>query len=216
MKKLMYMILIFNLSSCISNKQTNDVLKKSNLTEIKKVDSLSKDEYELVNDLLDTQLSSERYLGRGKKLEIILIEEAGKHSWSIKGYEFCLNNKRSFGIGISKWPIDSVQLKNLKNEFEKEEPYFWKMKDIKTYKVTISTDEEFRNIIKKAEYINKPEKIILYISRPYILNDNYGFIFFNSGSSIMGFNTIERFYVLMKKEKGKWIKDGFYEDGVYH
>ncbi len=215
MKNLICIVLIFNLCSCISKKQTNTNLEKVQLTEIKKEVNLSKDEYDLVNDLLDAQFTSGRYKNE-QYIDKVLIQDSGDYWWSLQGYEFCLKFKQECHLQKENTPIDSIQLKKLKIKLTQEKPYNWKTKDIKNYKVKLMTAYDFANSIKKAEYIGRPEKLILYISKPYILNENFGFVYFNSGASNTGFTNIERIYVSMKKENGKWVKNNYYQDGIVH
>lgn len=160
-------------------------------------------------------MQTDRYKSK-RGLEILLIEDAGNRNWSLAAYEFNFQNKKSFGFGKDFSMLDSLQIEKLKSKHNKEKAYSWKAEDIKNFKVTIMSREAFENTIRTAAYIKLPEKLVLYISRPLVIDATNALIFFNSGSSRFGFSTIQRYTMLMKKVNGKWVKDTYYDDGISH
>lgn len=224
MKYSIYSFIIFYLFSCNTKKTPNNILTdykvSKTISAIKIVDSLTIEESIIVNTLLRLQLESDRY-NNTRKNEILLIKESINPLVALNAYDYAYKERKS---SVSSrllinpnsldnedgWVIDS-----LKNKYNKDEVYNWKESDVKNYKISIMNSKTFINIIKSGSYINLPEKLVIYVSKPLIINKKYALIFFNSGNSQFGFNTIERFTVLMKKIEGKWVKDIYYYDGTY-
>ena len=182
---------------------------------------LINEEKDIVNDLLQEELTSDRYKGREGQ-EKVLIEEANSPITPLSAYEYAFKDWHNSNRTIvnetdvnNRWFLDSLQINEFKNKFKNDKGCHWKSADIIFFKVSIITQQSFADIIKNSSYINMPEKLILIISKPLLIGKNKALISFNSGSSVAGFNTIERFTVLMKKINGKWIKDTDYFDGVY-
>jgi hypothetical protein len=73
--------------------------------------------------------------------------------------------------------------------------------------------EKFRNIITSTEYLNLPEKIVLYITKPILIDNSLGLITLRSGSTLLGFRTINNYTALMNKINGKWQIRASYWDG---
>jgi hypothetical protein len=227
MRYLTLVLLGITFFSCSSQKIINEK-KKIQLNEQSEKElypyceeALIKDEKDIVNDLLQTELTSDRYKGRENQ-EKVLIEEANSPITPLLAYEHAFkewhdSNKTNLNKADvnNRWFLDSLQINELKNRLKNDIGCHWKSTDILFYKVAIISQQSFADIIKNGNYINMPEKIILIISKPLIIDKNKALISFNSGSSIAGFNTIERFTVLMKKINGKWIKDTYYFDGAY-
>lgn len=230
MKYSIYLFIIFHLFSCTIKKSPNNILTDNKVSKtisaINIVDSLTMEECIIVNTLLQLQLESDRYKNT-RKNEILLIKESINPLVALNAYDYAYKERKS---SVSSrlllnpnslddedgWVIDSLKIDRLKIKYNNDEVYNWKESDVKNYKISIINSKTFINIIKSGSYINFPEKLVLYVSKPLIINKEYALIFFNSGNSQFGFNTIERFTVLMKKIEGKWVKDIYYYDGTYN
>jgi len=191
--------------SCSTNKpkeQTND--NNSNLTKIEKT---------IVNDFLDKELIKERYKNY-KDFEIIVIEEALIKTKPLADYEFNYKYKNSWGSSIKEWIIDSLQIKKIKNQLKNEDVYHWKVSDFKNLKVKILKHEELRKTTNTGEYLQN--NLIIYLSKPLIIDKNNVLISFEIGDGGFGFYPITHFTVLMRKINNKWVENGYYEDGVFN
>ncbi len=221
--KYLIFVLCLTLFSCSTQKtgnkkkehQINEQVKKELCPYCEEV--LIKDEKDIVNDLLQEELTSDRYKGRENQ-EIVLIAEANSPIKPLFAYEYafkdwCKSNRTNINKAdvSNRWFLDSLQINKFKNDIG----CHWKSTDIIFLKISIITQQSYKEIINNGDYISMPEKLILIISKPLLIDKNKALISFNSGSSVAGFNTIERFTVLMKKINGKWIKDTDYFDGVY-
>lgn len=183
---------------------------------------LSQLETNIVNDFLNAELATERYKNY-RNLEIVVIEESLKKSQSIEAYEYTYKDWNSFGengllddnerLGFI---LDTLQIKTLKNKYLNEVNYNWKITDFKNYKVSLMKNETLRNIIKSGEYINLPKKLIIYISKPLIVDEKNALISFNIGSSGLGFTSMNHYTALMNKVNSKWVIIASYDDGVYY
>ena len=67
-----------------------------------------------------------------------------------------------------------------------------------------------------GEYLNLPNRLIIYLSKPLIFDSEKAFISFSIGSSFLSFNPICHFSALMIKENNKWVKIATYDDGIYN
>lgn len=191
--------------SCSTNKpkeQTND--NNSNLTKIEKT---------IVNDFLDKELIKERYKNY-EDFEIIVIEEALKKAKPLADYEFNYKYKNSWGSSIKEWIIDSLQIIKIKNQLKNEDVYHWKVSDFKNVKVKILKREELRKTTNTGEYLQN--NLIIYLSKPLIIDENNVLISFEIGDGGFGFYPITHFTVLMRKINNKWVENGYYEDGVFN
>ena len=213
MKSFSYILVCILLFSCSIQKSSNQnavntasISTDSNLTEI---------ETNIANDFLDIELKKERYANY-KDFEIVVIEEALKKMKPISDYEFNLKYKKSWGKFIDNWILDTVQIKKIKIELEKEEVYHWKVSDFKNIKVSLLKYEELKTIINTGVYINLPRKLIIYLSKPLIIDENNAFISFEIGNGQLGFATINHFTVLMRKVNNEWKENNFYYDGVFN
>ncbi|NHM04009.1 hypothetical protein [Flavobacterium celericrescens] len=205
MKKIFLIVLIMFIYSCSTNKpkeQTND--NNSNLTKIEKT---------IVNDFLDKELIKERYKNY-KDFEIIVIEEALIKTKPLADYEFNYKYKNSWGSSIKEWIIDSLQIKKIKNQLKNEDVYHWKVSDFKNLKVKILKHEELRKTTNTGEYLQN--NLIIYLSKPLIIDKNNVLISFEIGDGGFGFYPITHFTVLMRKINNKWVENGYYEDGVFN
>lgn len=216
MKNLLLLSLFF-LLSCSAR-------KKDNINQITQTISpqLTQEEINVTNDFLDAELATDRYKNYGN-LEIVLIEEAGNGISNLSVYEHAYKEWHSFGEKATLednlrlgWILDTIQIKELKRNYIIKENYNWKISDIKNYKVSIMKNETLRDIIKSSEYINLPEKLILYLKKPLIVVGNNALISFNIGSSALGFTSMNHYTALLKKVNDKWLISATYDDGIYY
>lgn len=212
MKKLIIISILVVIScSTRKNEKTNQI----------NIPQLSEDEIIIVNNFLDAELATERYKYY-RDLDIVLIEEAGNGIGNLLAYEYAhkefLQMERfdKRGDKENRFFIDSLQTKKLKEKLKKVENYYWKISDISNRKVSLMKDETLRNIIKSGAYINLPEKLILYLTRPLIIDENNALISFNIGSSQSGFDSLNHYTALMKKVNNKWVLSAYYYDGVFY
>jgi hypothetical protein len=220
MKKIIFLLLIVIFISCTSKKNTTTDKEIQLLKQLKPIDdTLTIEESNIVNDFLNRELASET-LKYYYNLEIILIEEAGNGIENLVVYEYAYKDFHSDGNKVTAevnerlgWILDTIQIKNLKNKYIDKKQYHWKSSDIKNFKVNIMKKETFRNIIRSSEYIKLPEKIVIYITKPLMIDNNSALISFRSGSSRLGFTTINNYTALMKKVNKKWLIRANYWDG---
>lgn len=177
-----------------------------------KHNNLKKEENSIVNDFLKVELEKNRYK-RYSNYELILVEEALKKQKSISTYEFNYKYKESWGKFINEWILDSLQVKKIKEELENEEVYYWKESDFKNFKVRLLKNEDLRKTTNNGEYLRG--NLIIFISRPLILNQKNAFVSFDIGNGDSGNGAITHFTVLMRKVNNKWVDSGHYEDGVF-
>ncbi len=216
MKNLIFLSFFFILS-CSTRKNENIYQVTQNIQP-----QLSQDEINIVSDFLDAELATDRYKNY-RNLEIVVIEESLKKTQAIEAYEYTYKDWNAFGekgtleenerLGFI---LDTLEIKTLKNKHLKDENFYWKITDFKSYKVSIMKNETLRNIINSGEYIKLPEKLILYISRPLMIDENKSLISFNIGSSELGYRSMNHYTALMKKINEKWIIKASYDDGVYY
>ena len=216
MRNLMLLSLFFILS-CSTRKNDISIQENQNI-----LPQLSQEEINITNDFLDTELASDRYKNY-KNLEIVLIQKAGNGTGSLLVYEYAYKDWHTFGkkgtiednerLG---WILNTIQVKELKNKYTNVENYNWEISDIKNFKVTIMKNETLIDIIKSGEYINLPEKLILYLTKPLIIDENNILISFNIGSSRLGYTSINHYTALMRKVNKKWVIRASYDDGVYY
>jgi hypothetical protein len=189
-----------------SQESTKKISSENNLTEL---------ENNIDNDFLNTELKKERYKSY-KDFEIVVIEEALRKMKPISDYEFNLKYKKSWGKYINNWILDTVQINKLKSELEKEEVYHWKVSDFKNIKVSLLKDDELRTIINTGVYVNLPSRLLIYLSKPLIIDENNAFISFEIGNGQLGFASINHFTVLMKKVNNNWVIFEYFYDGVFN
>lgn len=213
MKKLVILFSSVILFSCQNQKE----FTKRNLT-AKSKSNLNKIENSIINDFLDIELKKERYK-RYKDYEIVIIEEALKKIKSIDTYLYSFDEWNSMNkINKSEdvknmYFLDTIQIKKIKNNLKDEEVYHWKVADFKKIKISLFKYEELIKTTNTGEYLKK--KLIIYLSRPLIIDENNAFISFEIGNGDLGFSSITHFTVLMRKKENKWVESGFYEDGVF-
>lgn len=220
MKNLFLTISIIICTYGVTNNKVLQEKKSKSLLPLKiACDTLTTDEKNLVNDFLDLELASEKYKNQIKQ-EIIVIKEAGNGVGNLEVYEFAYKNFHSEGYRPTDevnqrlgWILDTLQIKKLKKTYNAKNQYQWKNSDIKKFKISIMKKEKFRNIITSTEYLNLPEKIVLYITKPILIDNSLGLITLRSGSTLLGFRTINNYTALMNKINGKWQIRASYWDG---
>lgn len=214
MKKKTFLILFIIMLSCTTKKASTDYIK--NLPNHQFIDStanLSNNELNIVNDFLEVELKADLYKSY-KNFNFFVIEEADKKIKPLYAYEFShkefykRNKERDF------WLLDSLQIKKKKEEIQFEKQYYWKVSDFKNIEVSTIKYEDLRTIINTGAYISLPSKLIIYLSKPLIIDDKNALISFNIGNGNSGYSEINHFTVLMKKVNEKWIQYEFFDNGV--
>lgn len=219
MKNLLCLSIGVLLVSCSSQKNKN-----SDTVFIPKVsieNKLTDTESNVINDFIDAELKKERYENY-KDFEVIVIKEALKKNQCIETYQYSHNEWISMdrvnkiGDIENRYFLDDLQVKKIKLNLEKEEIYHWKVQDFNYIKVRLLTHEELRTIINIGAYGNSTRRIIIYLSRPLIIDENNAFVSFEVGNGQFGFNSINHFTVLMRKINNKWEQRYNYYDGVFN
>lgn len=220
MKYLIYTLLIVIFTSCTSQKKTPQIKETQPLTQLKSlVDTLTIEEKNIVNDFLDIELASERYKNY-KNLEIIMIEDAGNGIENLLAYEYAYRDFHSADKEATAedserlgWILDSLQIKELKNEYSDKKEYHWKSSDIRNFKVNIMKNDTLRNYLKKDRFINLSEKLILFLKKPIIIDENNAFISIATRKGFLFGSVFNNYTALMKKTNRKWKTGASYWDG---
>lgn len=214
MKNTIIIAVLLLLNSCSSNK-TKDQISKNDV-------NLSETEKTIVNDFLDGELKKERY-NNYKDFEIVIIEEAVKKNKSLDTYLYSLDewntmNKIKKSDDIKNlYFLDTIQVKKIKLELEKEIAYKWKVSDFKTIKVSLLRYEDLIKIIRTSAYGSTISKrLIIYLSKPLIIDVNNALISFEIGNGQLGFHSINHFTVVMRKVNYKWTANDYFYDGVFN
>lgn len=207
MKKILLIAVLLLLHSC-SIFKSKEQISKNNL-------NLSEAEKTIVNDFLDGELKKERYKSY-KDFEIVIIEEALKKMQPISDYEFNYKYKESWGKFIDHWILDSLQVKNIKIELEKEDIYHWKVSDFKNLNVSLLKYDLFLEKINSNKKMFKKSGFVIFLSKPLIIYDNNAFISFDFSNCNYLCNGINHLTILMRKVNNKWVENGYYEDGVFN
>lgn len=217
MKNLLYLLFCTLLFSCSVQKNITPNNIKKNYTE----SNLTDIESNIINEFLNEELKKESYKNY-KDFEIVVIEEALKKYKSIEAYQYShdewisMDRINKIGNIENRFFLDTLQSKKIKIELEKEEVYHWKVSDFKSIKVCLLKYEELRTIINTGTYISLPNRLIIYLSKPLIIDENNAFISFDVGNGRLGFAAINHFTVLMRRVNNKWIQSNYYEDGVFY
>lgn len=217
MKNLLYIFILIFLFSCSTQKNiaenyTETYSDTNNLTTI---------ESNIVNQFLSAELEKERYKNY-KGYDIFVIKEAIKKNKSIDAYLYSFNDWKSMnkidkkGDLENKFFLDSMRIKKIKHELEKEEVYHWKISDFKNKKVSLYKYEELMTIINSGAYTNLQKRLIIFLSKPLIINENNALVCFNIGNGELGNSAITHFTVLMEKINGNWKDKAHYHDGVFY
>lgn len=214
MKNIIYLLLITLISSCKGLKEINN--NKHNVT-----NNLTKLERKIINDFLEAELKKDRYKYY-KNQEIVVIEESIKKMKSIDTYLYSLDEWNTMNrINKSEdknnmYFLDSLQLIKLNRNLTNEDVYHWKVSDFKNKEVILQTYDDFINTTKKDDFIYLPNRLILFLSRPLIIDKNNVFISYECIHKEVVYVSITHFTLLMRKVNNKWKQMGHYEDGVYN
>ena len=176
---------------------------------------LNKTEREIINYFLSSELNSERYKSYSD-FGITIIEEALKSQTSINSYEYAYNYLYESEGEKDYWILNRNQIEKIKSKLKDEKQYYWKKENFDNKSIHLLKYDSLRQIIRTNKYIDLPSQLIIYLSKPLILNKNNALISYDIGNGKLGFNPIIHITVLMKKEKGKWYKSANFEDGTYN
>ena len=219
MKNILYVLFYALFFSCSTQKKNN--LNEKYTAPISIERKLTSTESKIINDFIDVELKKERYKNY-RDAEIVIIQEALNKHQSVETYIYSNNewismNKVNRREDIeNQYFLDSLRIKKLKIELEKEELYYWKVTDFRNIKVSLLKYEELRTIINTGAYSKFSSRMVIHLSKPLILNENNAFISFEIGNGHLGFHSINHFTVLMKKIDNKWEQSNYYYDGVYN
>ena len=187
-----------------------------NVSTLKSEQNLTEIELNVVNDFIDVELKSDRYK-KFKNYQYTIIEEALKKSTALYSYEYSYKNYYVLENDNKKyWILDTLQVKKINEEIKNEEVFHWKMTDFKNTKVNLLKFEELRNIINTSAFITLPHRLIIFLSKPLIIDKNNALINFDIGNGDFGNYAITHFTALMRKVNNKWVENGYYEDGVFN
>lgn len=221
MKKHIFILSLVLLFSC-SAKKSNKLNSIPTTAQISIETKLTETEVNIINDFIDVELKKERYLNY-KDFEIVIIEEALKKYQSVETYIYSYNewismNKIDRREDIkNRYFLDNLYVKKIKLELEKEEIYHWKISDFKNIKVSLLKCEDLIKTIRTSAYGSTISKrLIIYLSKPLIIDENNVFISFEIGNGQLGFHSINHFTVLMRKVNNKWKQKDYYYDGVFN
>ena len=219
MKNLLFIIFYLSLFSC--SLQNNNNLNEKYTAPISIESKLTEKESNIINAFIDVELKKDRYKNY-KDCEIFVIEEALQKRKSLKTYIFSKdewNSIHKMHGGKDRAEIyflDTLQINKLELELEKEEAYHWKVSDFKNLNVSLLKNEDLRTIIKTTAYRNFSPRLIIYLSRPLIIDENNALISFEVGAGQLGFHSLNHFTVLMRKENIKWVQINLFYDGVFN
>ncbi|MGQ7947585.1 hypothetical protein [Flavobacterium sp. WC2509] len=184
--------------------------------------NLTKTESTVVNVFLDTELKKDRYKYY-KECEVFVIEEALKTAKSIDTYLYSLEEWKMMNKVLKRtdsdkmYFLDSLQIKKIKLESEKEQIYHWKVTDFKNMKVNLYKYEELRKSIRTGTSLDLPKRLIIYLAKPLIINKNNALISFNIEIGDGGlYSNLTHFTVLLRKVNNEWKDIRHYEDGVFY
>ena len=169
-------------------------------------------ENRIVSDIISEQLASERYT-HFKMLDIYLVETADNGYEALATYEYSHNYSQ--GINDSIWPYNSMQIKKLRDTLKNKKINPWTRSDIKNLKYSLTTWDTVVDNIRSEQYLNSPNTLIIRVSRPLLIDSRNALISFHSGTTEMGFNTVDRFTVLITKNGERWVRQHYYYDGIY-
>jgi uncharacterized protein len=201
------------LISCSVQKNNNKNVK--NKATILVENDITEFESNITNEFIDAEFKKELYKSF-KNIDIVVITEALKKTKPISVYEFNLKYKESWGKFINQWILDTVQIKKIKIELEKEEVYHWQVSDFKNIKVSLLKHEELRKKINTNTLFNDSGSLVIYLSKPLMIDKNNALISYEIMNCKYICISITHFTVLMKKVNNKWKQKEFYEDGVYY
>ena len=210
MKKTLFISISCVILSCSINKKFKE--SPEVLSKIIKESDLSEVEVTIVNNFLDIELKKDKYKNY-KGYPICIVKEAIGKSTPIIIYEYCYNS-RDLPIKISTnkdWILNEKQIKQIKDTLINSRIHHWETLDFKGLNASIIEYEDLKKSIKENNYLKYSKTLILNLSIPLIINKNSAFISFTSNEGSFGYSTIDRFMVLLKKNKeDKWEIDSYY------
>lgn len=196
-------ILLF---SCTATKSQSGQFDDSRLSDM---------ERNVVNDFLDFELQKSDYKSY-KNFNYFVIREAFPKMKPLSVYEFNLKNKNSWGKSIRNWILDSSDIISLKRRFEREAPYYWTNADFSEIKAVIISNSEFIASTSSDGFMTEPNRLIMRLSRPLLLDKEIALLSFDIGNGNTGYGQINHFTVLMRNINGTWHQEEYFEDGIYH
>lgn len=183
-----------------------------------KQNNINQSENSIVNDFLDAELKNELYK-KYKDYKIVIIEDAGNGIKSLNAYEYAYKDFHSNVKNVTLednlrlgWILDSIEIKKYREKIVNIEPYEWKVTDFKNIKVELLKFEELRKTTNTGKYLKN--NLIIFLSRPLLIDENNALLSFEIGNGDLGFNSITHFTALMKKKNDKWEVKTNYWDGV--
>ena len=182
------------------------------------IDTTSQSESIIINDFLAAELKKDRYKNY-KDFEITIIDEALKKSKAIEAYLYSYNERQSINKSDeikNTYFLDSLQIEKIKSELKKETISYWKISDFPKTKVNLLTNEELKKILNTGSYTNLPNRLIIHLSKPLIIDKNNALISFDIGNGKFGYSAINHSTILMKKVNNTWKQGGYYEDGIFY
>ncbi len=214
MRQLTYFVLCILLFSCSIKK--NEISSKESTGSI---DNLSATERSVINEFLESELVSDRYKYY-KDYPLVIVMESLPKKKAIESYLYTQRELlESKGLPSKKEDIekffflDSLEIKKINSELENETIYHWKVSDFNN-KVSLVSDKKIIEMTNTGEYLNFQQRLIIYLSKPLMLGSKKALISFSV--SIMPFNPISHFSVLMINENNKWVQSVTYFDGIYY
>lgn len=167
---------------------------------------------DIVSNIIEDQLAMESY-SHLKSLDILLIEDADNGYQALKAYEFAYtygNYKDTTKI------LDEAQQKGLRERLIDKKVVPWSKSEIKNIEYKLITWDTIKKNIRTERFLNNPNKLVISIGRPLFIDADNALVSFHSGTTEMGFTTVDRFTVLVTKKGNKWVRMRYYYDGVYH
>ncbi|WP_417942812.1 hypothetical protein [Flavobacterium sp. RS13.1] len=212
MRKILTTLICISLFSCSTKKAELSSMQKFTLAS-----NISSLEKTILNQFLTNEIKKDKYSFSN---EVIVIEEAIPTIKNIEAYQsayigYHLHNKPTLEDNNRLgWVIDSIQIMKRKNETKKEKKYLWEKSNFINENIKIMQVKSFKKMLNEGTYLQMNESLIIYVSRPLILDENNALISFSCGSSKLGFTEITHFTALLKKIKNHWLKTIEYSDGV--
>jgi len=169
-------------------------------------------ENEVINDFIKEQADSRNYFN-------IVVEEAPSRLLPLEYYEKAYQDRnialathlvriKPNGYPPYIWPIDTLEIKTLKEKYKKDTiPYYWKKKDFVRKNFA---DKDFQ-LLKTSERIvpNTPDYrkygagAGFIVSKPIVSNNKYALFYYSFYTPFGGTGDSPK-AILMEKVDGKW------------
>lgn len=182
--------------------------------------SIKKTEHKIVNDFLKAEFAKDRYKSYLTN-DLYIVAEKDQCT-PILAYEYAFNDMKEFtkiqGLERSNyqketWVLDSIGILSIKERCKIEKTEQWTLNDFDNFNFKLISKKEYYLKI-RVNGIEKPEKNVITLSKPYIIKNKYALIYFQFQSCGVMVHTIERFTTLLKKIDGKWVISASYWDGI--